>query len=419
MKKVIVFLFLPLLVPAVSAQNVEQPTGMMPDNMFYGLDLFFDEVAVFFTFNTADKVEARLNIMQERMAEMEAMASKNKIAEMKRAESEGQKQIGLVGNLVRQVNPAEAPRLNESLQVNANKLKNTRQRLMNIKKGMIEDEDVNISDNDIDESIENLMEMIETSENVIVHIGESWQDTFALQTSPEREIDWESMTDEEKETMQRQLDEEARIRDEEQKEKFGFVCNGGRGASAGGNIVTGERTSAEWCCYDSDDDYKQNERYYYIKGELQYKVINTLEGAGEGTVQEHETRTDSCEGNILTEWKCRGTDHWTSEEFDCPNGCEDGACIDKEGLISGVKEHSEGEEGYLEDCTDSDGGSNYFVKGVLTTPQHNATDFCRDESRLSEFSCGFTVVSEGENVPVGVYYTCPNGCEDGACIKGD
>jgi|GEM_PF-1907269 len=416
----VLLLIMFLLVPSASAQDGQtaaaaERAGVTPDNILYGLDVFFDEVMVFLTPNPLAKSELRLNIMQERMAEMEVMASRNKMEEMKRAGSEGQKQIDLVGYLVKDVRPQDVPKLNESLQRHTEELKGIRQRLMNIKESMLEDETLNVSGDDIDESIDNLFEMIETSENAIVHIGESWQDTFALQTTPRREIDWENMTDEEREAMQNQLDEEARIREEEQKEKFGFICNGGRGGEGGGNILTGERTQTEWCCYDSDDDYRHGDRHYYVKGTLRYKVINTLEGA-EGEVVEYETHTDSCDGSSLTEWNCEGTDHRASEEFVCPKGCEDGACIDNDGVLSGIKELSEGEEGYLENCIDSDGGADYFVKGTLSTPEYNSTDFCRDESKVAEFSCGFTTVSDGEFVPVGVYYQCPDGCQDGACI---
>jgi len=68
-----------------------------------------------------------------------------------------------------------------------------------------------------------------------------------------------------------------------------------------------------------------------------------------------------------------------------------------------------------EECTDSDGGRDYFTKGttINSPPDYRGswTDECVSETNLQEGSC-----IEG----LGVHgYACANGCKDGACIKGE
>jgi hypothetical protein len=69
-------------------------------------------------------------------------------------------------------------------------------------------------------------------------------------------------------------------------------------------------------------------------------------------------------------------------------------------------------------CTDSDGGKDYYVKG--TTTLCNYTVQSGGCGAVDDFCIG-NVVREGycENTQIkSVDYTCPNGCKDGACIKG-
>jgi hypothetical protein len=69
-------------------------------------------------------------------------------------------------------------------------------------------------------------------------------------------------------------------------------------------------------------------------------------------------------------------------------------------------------------CKDSDGGVNYYVRGITNPcpcsgelcPTCGAwIDKCLNKSTLLEYSC--------DNLN-GEEYNCPNGCKDGACIKG-
>jgi hypothetical protein len=61
-------------------------------------------------------------------------------------------------------------------------------------------------------------------------------------------------------------------------------------------------------------------------------------------------------------------------------------------------------------CEDSDGGRNYWVKGTVNTKSvNNIVDSCSGNTVI-ENSCSSVQTISTE------YYTCPDGCKDGACI---
>jgi hypothetical protein len=71
-----------------------------------------------------------------------------------------------------------------------------------------------------------------------------------------------------------------------------------------------------------------------------------------------------------------------------------------------------------EECTDSDGGLNYYVKGSVAGQNEDApndeitsaTDTCNGNT-LYEFICKTSLEYDDES------YICPNGCSEGACIQ--
>ncbi|MBU0975712.1 PDZ domain-containing protein, partial [Patescibacteria group bacterium] len=104
----------------------------------------------------------------------------------------------------------------------------------------------------------------------------------------------------------------------------------------GGHVTYGQIKS---CCEDSDSSSPYNEFHYYKKGILECKVINTADG----TLISHEITVDSCDGNKLIERKHDSYHKASFEEYNCPNGCQDGACIreateevSKEGVSSNL-----------------------------------------------------------------------------------
>lgn len=84
--------------------------------------------------------------------------------------------------------------------------------------------------------------------------------------------------------------------------------------------------------------------------------------------------------------------------------------------------------GDVEECSDTDGGIDYNVKGHLIDEGSNADyyDYCLDSNNAEEaLQSGGDVVEEGvvlrEHYCGEInyqyeYYDCPNGCSDGACL---
>ncbi len=77
MKKLITLLICISLITGVAAQNLSDlpDAGTTPDSIFYGLEKAFESVGLAFASNKAKK---RLQLAEERLAEMQAMSDKNK-----------------------------------------------------------------------------------------------------------------------------------------------------------------------------------------------------------------------------------------------------------------------------------------------------------------------------------------------------
>ena len=101
------------------------------------------------------------------------------------------------------------------------------------------------------------------------------------------------------------------------------------------------------------------------------------------------TKGPSCVENVFS------TSFWERVGSLTCTGCSANAC----------------EEIIYQNCTDTDRGLNYYVKGNLIDKVHNANyeDGCSGNITLKEYWCG----AEGYQYE---YYNCSNGCANGACI---
>ena len=91
---------------------------------------------------------------------------------------------------------------------------------------------------------------------------------------------------------------------------------------------------------------------------------------------------------------------FTSETRFCSNGCVDGACI---------KETNP-------NCADTDGGLNYFIKGIVSHETGSMADVCISEgSAIQEVFCKDSP-EFGSSLGIALR-TCANGCVDGACVS--
>ncbi len=378
----------------VSAQDEEpQPNmpraGITPDSIFYGFDVFFDNLRVALTFRAVNKAKLRLKIMEERMAEMGEMAENNKIIEAEKAQSQVQTQMQKFQGSVEKVKKKDAEELNEHIQAHSDTLEILKQRL---------------GDSDWAEAINDAMILAEELENAIVSIPEDLGPDSIFMISALCEEAGATTAAECQEMVAGGLliiqyhvapeIEGWNTTDQDPHNCSEFWAN----------------NETKWCCYNSFGNmYSPNIEHLYRKGTVEYKIINLETEEIEGGIE-----TDSCDGDTLTEWFCpRVLDMNTrnerySEEYECPHSCEDGACI--------IDIVSPEEEFKWVECSDSDGGKDYFVKGTMAytynVTRETIMDTCIDDSLLAEGVCG-------DNNEVGIdIHTCPNGCEDGVCISG-
>lgn len=138
-------------------------------------------------------------------------------------------------------------------------------------------------------------------------------------------------------------------------------------------------------CIDSDDF--GNSINYYTK-----RSIYTCTGSSCTSA-----RDDFClDQSNLKEYYCGKDSTIRSEIYTCPKGynCKDGACVSVTSL-----------------CTDSDDGKNYYVKGSCSDKIQTYTDNCL-LNVVNEWYCDSVSNSCKNEV-----YTCPYGCQDGACLK--
>ncbi len=95
----------------------------------------------------------------------------------------------------------------------------------------------------------------------------------------------------------------------------------------------------------------------------------------------------------------------------CTDGCKEGRCVGETEQATPSSEPK---------CSDTDGGINYYVRGtIMVGSNKQAPESCEDDGiTLKEESC---VPNPGPNegtISTNIY-KCPNGCKDGACIKGE
>jgi hypothetical protein len=113
------------------------------------------------------------------------------------------------------------------------------------------------------------------------------------------------------------------------------------------------------------------------------------------TTDMYGDRYDECVNvTFLKEWYC-DNGMARSSIHKCPSGCFDGQCVG--GNPNNV--------GAIYVCTDTDGGLNYSVRGVV---EGDKEDKCLSTNRLKEWYCKN---NRGESS----MFICPIGCSNGAC----
>ena len=157
------------------------------------------------------------------------------------------------------------------------------------------------------------------------------------------------------------------------------------------NKITGKATAASIKCNDTD-------------GGINYNVLGTVMVTRWIFTQKYY---DSCSGNSanLLERYCSTKGALQTQVYKCPSGCKNGACVSNQ------------------TCTDTDGGENYYVKGIVSGYDGNGAYIANisDVCEGSNLTAPISINNLRERICDGIYgkdvfYTCPNGCSDGACI---
>jgi hypothetical protein len=131
------------------------------------------------------------------------------------------------------------------------------------------------------------------------------------------------------------------------------------------------------------------------------------------------SETDYClSSSMVKEYYCYGNSIATMEAK-CSSGCLDGACISScsggenisnaVNVTNKINNTNTGGTTTVSTCTDTDGGKNYYILGMVnSTSGSKGSDFCFTNNILEEYFCN-------SNLSSNVNYTCPYGCENGAC----
>lgn len=151
----------------------------------------------------------------------------------------------------------------------------------------------------------------------------------------------------------------------------------------------------------TDSDGGEN---YYLKG------VRSFDGNSHEDFCVASDLTESNpvaeEGPYVYEYFCGG-----EKMYECPLGCQDGACIDNTNVSNTT---------FF--CNDSDGGIIYSVQGITSSSSESFQDVCvnlgsssfaaksMNGNYLKEFYCSNDSIEF-------VYFPCTYGCSNGACIE--
>ncbi len=150
-------------------------------------------------------------------------------------------------------------------------------------------------------------------------------------------------------------------------------------------------------------DVVLNGNYDFEFGEGKITEINFISSNNrQNNIKIAYTRLeDMCFDNILIERSCSESgDH--SISYECPIACSNGACVD---------------EIEKDECTDTDGGKNYNVRGVAANNQDSVGESCIS---ITNWDIGYTVLEsycDSEGNVKQEEYECPVMCRNGACIN--
>ncbi len=153
--------------------------------------------------------------------------------------------------------------------------------------------------------------------------------------------------------------------------------------------------------------------FYCQNNDLKNITFECENGCSDGRCNTCTPREERCAGNVIERCNLFGTG-WAHYR-NCPHGCEDARCIEKEKLSINAS-IQELIENALPTCFDSD-GRDFYNKGFIEYRIYwfgnyipgRTYDFCQGDF-VNEQICAM-------GIPSFIRYRCEHGCEDGACRK--
>lgn len=116
-----IFCLILIVLPVAIAQSTiilepEVDAGITPESIFYQIDVWLDEQKIFRTQTDPEKARLRLEIAEERVAELKLMIQKSKAKESERAKEEQEKQIRELEILEKKLTEEQKIKIQERLQ---------------------------------------------------------------------------------------------------------------------------------------------------------------------------------------------------------------------------------------------------------------------------------------------------------------
>jgi hypothetical protein len=158
-------------------------------------------------------------------------------------------------------------------------------------------------------------------------------------------------------------------------------------------------------------------------GGISFYVMGTTEGKDGKKSDKCADWTGNYNRDWVREYYCTPKGYTTLTEYQCPNGCEGGACIGVSSAPAQANQpasvqntqstEASNAPASVNGCSDSDGGMDYSAKGSVSDKTGVVkTDFCvtgKYRGQLREYYCGENGYVASTDV------ICTGNCRDGAC----
>jgi len=182
-------------------------------------------------------------------------------------------------------------------------------------------------------------------------------------------------------------------------EQYTCLYDCSNGACINETPVLINNTFLGYSCLDSDGGIN-----YFVSG-----GIFTASRYSQAGIASVNHQLDYCSGNVLIERYCNSINNGSKTiNYTCPYACFNGSCIDETPTMGNMTPETTPST----NCTDTDGGKNYLVKGSASAEGMGTTyDVC-DGNYIVEAYC----LADGIKTEK---HLCELGCGDGICFAAE